>query len=92
MKAVGTKILVIKEEKQDTRLSEKLGGFEVPVGAGEYETYRIVSVGQGVFDHEINEEFDEGDIVATYPKPGHELTYEGNTYRVISMADILVVF
>ena len=86
MKAIDSKILVKKEDQQDTKLTEKLSGFEVPAGAGEYETYRIISVGPKV------EDLKEGDLVATYMKPGHELTYEGTTYRVISVADILVVF
>lgn len=85
MKAIDCKILVTKEDQQDAKLTEKLGGFEVPAGAGEYETYRVVSVGPKV------EDLKEGDLLATYIKPGHELTVEGTTYRVISVADILVV-
>ena len=48
MKAIDSKILVKKEDQKDSKLTERLGGFEVPAGAGEYETYRVISVGPKV--------------------------------------------
>ena len=35
MKAIDSKILVKKEDQKDSKLTERLGGFEVPAGAGE---------------------------------------------------------
>jgi co-chaperonin GroES (HSP10) len=87
MKTVDVKILVKHEELKDSRLSEKLGGFELPAGAGEYDTYRVISVGENV-----TSSLKEGDLIATYPKAGHEITVEGVSYRVITLSDILLVF
>ena len=85
MKAIDSKILVKKEDQKDSKLTERLGGFEVPAGAGEYETYRVISVGAKV------EGVVEGDLLATYVNPGHQFTFEGDSFRVISVSDILVV-
>jgi co-chaperonin GroES (HSP10) len=85
MKAISSRILVVEEKQQDTKLTEKLNGFEVPIGAGEFETYRVISVGE-----EVNS-VKEGDIVLTYLNPGHKFSYSGVDYKVISITDILVV-
>lgn len=85
MKAIESKILVVKENQQDTKLTEKLGGFEVPMGAGEYETYKVVSVGEKI------DSLKEGDVIFTYQNPGHRLTYQGIEYKVISVTDVLAV-
>ena len=86
MKAIDSKILVVKEDQQDLELKEKLGGLEVPKGIGDYEAYRVKSVGERVTG-EVNED----DLVLTYPNPGHKFKYNGEEFRVITSADILVV-
>ena len=85
MKAIESKILVVKENQQDEKLTEKLGGFEVPVGAGEFETYRVVSVGEKI------DSLKEGDVIFTYINPGHRISYEGIEYKVISITVVLAV-
>ena len=54
-------------------------------GAGEYEVYKVISVGEKV------DSVKEGDTLLTYINPGHKFTYAGETYKVISISDILVV-
>lgn len=85
MKAIDSKILVVEEKRQDERLKERLGGFEIPMGAGEFEVYKVLSVGEKV------ESVKEGEVVITYPNPGHKFRFEDANYKVISVSDILVV-
>lgn len=85
MKAIDSKILVKEEKQQDLALTERLGGFQIPVGAGEFGVYKVLSVGEKVTS------LKEGDVVYTYQNPGKEFKHEGKTYRVISIPDIIVV-
>lgn len=85
MKVVDTKILVEEEKIQDPVLKEKLGGIEVPVGEGQFDTFKVISVGDKV------DGINEGDIVFTYPGAGHKFNYEGHKYNVVTISDILVI-
>ena len=87
IRAIDTKILVKPEKLQDDALTEKLGGFKMTVGDGKFVSARVVSVGPNVADQSIT----DGALVYTYPNAGHEVTYEGETYKVISVSDILTV-
>lgn len=86
MKVIGTKILVKKENVEDTVLSEKLGGFQIPVDDTSDGNYRVVSVGE-----EVTKELKVDDIVRCYPQPGHVVMEGGVEYRVITISDILTV-
>ncbi len=87
IRAIDTKILIKPEKLQDAALTEKLGGFKVTIGDGKFDSARVVSVGDNVADKSIA----QGSLVYTYPGAGHEITYEGETYKVISVSDILTV-
>lgn len=86
MKAIDCKILVKEEKLQDEVMKEKLGGFQIPVGNNKFGVFRVVSVGD-----QIKADIHDGDLIYTYPNPGHEVSHEGIEYRVISITDVLVV-
>lgn len=83
MKAVDTRILV-KEVVEDAPV-EKIGNIVIPDSDTGAKKYKVLSVGEKV------ESVKQGDEVYTYPNAGHEFKSEGQTYRVISITDILVV-
>ena len=82
MKVLDSKILI--KSKSDG-LVEKIGGFEVPVGAGEYSVAEVVAVGDKI------EGVKAGDTVYYYQNAGKELTIDGEKYRVITSSEVLVV-
>ena len=82
MKVLDSKILI--KSKRDG-LVEKIGGFEVPVGAGEYAVAEVVAVGNNI------ENVKAGDTVYYYQNAGKELTIDGEKYRVITSSEVLVV-
>lgn len=82
MKVLDSKILI--KSKCDG-LVEKIGGFEVPVGAGEYAVAEVVAVGDKI------ENVKAGDTVYYYQNAGKELTIDGEKYRVITSSEVLVV-
>ena len=82
MKVLDSKILI--KSKRDG-LVEKIGGFEVPVGAGEYAVAEVVAVGDKI------ENVNAGDTVYYYQNAGKELTIDGEKYRVITSSEVLVV-
>jgi co-chaperonin GroES (HSP10) len=86
MKAVDCKILVKEEKLQDEVMKEKLGGFQMTVGDGKFSTFRVISVGD-----QIHADLHDGDLIYTYPNAGHEITHEGEQYRVIAISEVLVV-
>ena len=85
MKAIGNKILL--KIKRADELVEKVGGFQVPVGAGEFEVGTILSLGK-----EIQEkgELKENDTVYIYKGSGKDFTHENQKYRVITPNEIIV--
>lgn len=84
MKAIDSKILVKEVEQEE--LQEKIGDLVVPVGASKDRmTFDVISVGEKI------DSVKPGDKVVTYYNPGHEFKEGGETYRVISITDILVV-
>ena len=83
MKVLDSKILI--KSKRDG-LVEKIGGFEVPVGAGEYAVAEVVAVG-----HKLEGVVKPGDTVYYYQNAGKELTIDGEKYRVITSSEVLVV-
>ncbi|MBP3732186.1 MAG: hypothetical protein J6I84_02960 [Bacilli bacterium] len=84
MKVIESKILIKPLGKSDGAV-EKFGGFEVPVGAGQYESGKVISVGSKV------EGVSEGDTIYYYPGAGKEFNHEGQTYRVITTPEVIVV-
>ena len=70
MKAIGSKIIV-KLHKKDEALTEKIGDFTVPVGAGQYETVTVVSVGSEVKD------LNSGEEILMYPSAGYAWSKDG---------------
>ena len=82
MKVLDSKILI--KSKRDG-LVEKIGGFEIPVGAGEYAVAEVVAVGNNI------ENVKAGDTVYYYQNAGKELTIDGEKYRVITSSEVLVV-
>ena len=82
MKVLDSKILI--KSKRDG-LVEKIGGFEVPVGAGEYAVAEVVAVGDKI------ENVKAGDTIYYYQNAGKELTIDGEKYRVITSSEVLVV-
>lgn len=84
MIAIGSKILV--EKDAGVRQVEKIGNLEIPGDRNDSDRYKVVSVGK-----EVTDELKPGDIVYTYHNPGHEFREDGKSYRIISIADILVV-
>ena len=85
MEVLDSRVL-IKQKKRDD-VVEKIGGFEVPIGAGEYSIGEVVAVGDKVDGERIK----SGDTVYYYPNAGKTLTIDGENYRVVSSAEILVV-
>lgn len=83
MKAVDLRILV-QEVKEDS-VEERIGNIVIPESDSGAKKYKVLSVGEKI------ESVKEGDVVYTYPNAGHEFKSEGDTYRVISITDILVV-
>lgn len=83
MKAVDTRILV-KEIKEDAPV-EKIGNIVIPDSDTGQKKFKVLSVGEKI------ESVHEEDTVYTYPNSGHEFKHDGETYRVISITDILAV-
>jgi co-chaperonin GroES (HSP10) len=77
--------LLIKPKRGDEAV-EKIGKFEVPVGAGEYEVAEVISIGP-----KVEGGIKVGDTVYYYPNAGKELTISGQKYRVITSSEVLVV-
>jgi len=77
---------ILLKVKRGEEATEKFGGFEVPVGAGEYSVGTVVSIGP-----KVEGNIKEGDTVYYYLNAGKEITIEGEKYRVVSSAEILVV-
>lgn len=86
MKVIGNKILL--KVKRADELVEKIGGFQVPVGAGEFEVASVLSIGS-----ELKEkgEISENDTVYIYKGAGKEFTHESQKYRVITPNEVIVV-
>jgi len=82
MKVLDSKVLI---KPKSEGLVEKIGNFEVPVGAGEYAVAEVVAVGDKI------ENVKSGDTVYYYPNAGKELTIDGEKYRVITSSEVLVV-
>lgn len=83
MKVIGSKILVTIEK--DGMTQKTGGGFEVPVGQGEFEVAKVQSVGPEV------EGVSEGDTIYVYTGSGKEFTHELKKYRVITTSEVIVV-
>lgn len=64
---------------------EKIGEFVMPVDSNEYETGKVLSVGEKVVGVK------EGDTVNFYKGAGHTLTKDGKQYRIITSNEVLVV-
>lgn len=82
MKVLDSRVLLKINSKG---LVEKINGFEVPVGSGEYEVADVVSVGPKA------ENIVPGDKVYIYPGSGKQFTKDGEKYRVVSSSEIIVV-
>jgi co-chaperonin GroES (HSP10) len=82
MKVIDSKIL-IKVKKEGA--TEKFGGFEVPIGAGEFEVGEVISVGEKVTG------VSPGDTIYFYMGSGKEFTHESIKYRVITIPEVIVV-
>ena len=81
MKTIEGKILLEVERG----CVEKIGEFMVPVDSKEYETGKVLSVGEKVVGVK------EGDTVNFYSGAGHTITIEGKPYRIITSNEVLVV-
>ncbi len=82
MRVLDSKLLI---KPKTEGVVEKIGNFEVPVGAGEYAVAEVVSVGDKI------EGVKPGDTVYYYPNAGKELTIKNEKYRVITNSEVLVV-
>lgn len=85
MKVLDARVLVQPEKNKGC--TQKIGGIEIPVGGGDYETATVVSVGEKI-DSEV---LKPGDKVYIYPSAGKKIFHEGVEYRVISSSEIIVV-
>jgi len=83
MKVIDSKILI--RVKKGDAATERFGGFEVPVGAGEFEIGEVLSVGEKVVG------LAEGDTIYFYKGSGKEFTHEGQKYRVITIPEVIVI-
>lgn len=70
----------------DKTCTQKIGDIEIPVGAGEYERARVVSVGP-----EIQDQIKEGDVVYIYPNAGKKFSIEGTEFRLVTSNEIIVI-
>jgi co-chaperonin GroES (HSP10) len=83
MKAVDNRVLIKSKKLENATV--KIGNFEIPADANEYEIAEIVSVGPDVKGIEA------GDTAYIYIGSGHQFHHEGEEYRVISTSEILVI-
>lgn len=83
MKVLDSKVL-LQVQKSGTA-TEKINGFEVPIGAGEFEVAKVIAVGPSVKD--VAPE----DTVYIYTGSGKEFTHDGQKYRVVTSSEIIVV-
>jgi len=83
MKVLDSRVLVQVDKKGYT---QKIGEFEVTVGAGEYEVAKVVAVGP-----KVEGEIHEGDTVYLYTGAGKEITVDGGKFRVITSSEVIVV-
>lgn len=83
MKAVDNRVLIKTKKVEEATI--KLGVFEIPADANEYDIAEIISVGPNVTG------IKEGDTAYVYIGSGHKFHHEGEEYRVISTSEILVI-
>lgn len=87
MKAIASKILLKVTKKFDNTCMQKVGTlFSVPVDPKlAYWEATVISVGEEV------KGIKENDTVFIYPDAGKEFEYEGESYRVITASEVIVV-
>jgi len=83
MKVLDSRILIQVNKKACT---QKIGDFEVAVGAGKFEVAQVLAVGP-----KLEGDIKEGDTVYIYTGSGKEFTHEGQIYRVIASNEVIVV-
>ena len=83
MNVLESKILI---KPKDDEAKEKIGSFEVPVGAGEYCVAEVVSIGP-----KVEGRIEPGNTIYYYPNAGKQLTIKGEKFRVITTSEVLVV-
>lgn len=84
MKAIGSKIIVKTEDNNEV-VKQKNGLFMQSNDIATHDTAVVVSVGE-----EIKSDLKENDVVLIYKGAGHEIRVEEETFKVISISDILV--
>ncbi len=65
--------------------TEKVGSLSVPVGAGEFEVAKVISVGPKVEGVSVD------DTVYIYIGAGKEFSHEGTKYRTITTSEVIAV-
>ena len=70
----------------DKTCTQKIGEIEIPVGVGEYERAKVVSVGP-----EIQDQIKEGDVVYIYPNAGKKFNIDGTEFRLVTSNEIIVI-
>ena len=86
MKVLKDRVLVSVKETETMKKTKS--GLTVPVTAmdnGDLERAVVINVGKGV------EDLEEGDEVFLYKGAGKEFKVEGEKFRTITIADIVVV-
>lgn len=83
MKVLDGRILVQVNKEAYT---QKIGEFQVAVGAGEYQVANVVAVGP-----RVEGDIKEGDTIYMYQNAGKEFTHEGQKYRVLTSNEVIVV-
>lgn len=81
MKVLESRVLVQVEKA----CTQKIGEIEVPVGIGEYEVAKVIAVGPK------SEGVAVGDTVFIYPGCGKNFMHEGQSYRAVTINEIIVV-
>jgi co-chaperonin GroES (HSP10) len=84
----------------DKTCTQKIGEIEIPVGAGEYERARVVSIGPEIQDQikegdvvyiSFFDQIKEGDVVYIYPNAGKKFSIEGTEFRLVTSNEIIVI-
>ncbi len=82
MKVLDSKIIV---KLKEGRLTQKIGNLEMPVD--EYEVAEVIGVGPEIIEGHVS----VGDTVYIYTGSGKVVSIEGESFRVITKNEIIIV-
>ncbi len=88
MKVLKDRVLISIDEAE-TAMKKTASGLTIPTSSlenGDLEKATVIEIGAGV------ENLEKGEKLFIYKGAGKEFTLDGTKYRVVSPADIVVVF